>query len=354
MKTIPAAIQTALDAGVISLATCIKMTLKDATVIGLTDYQTDLVVSAVTYNAIGGYDPMNLATTSELNVDNMDLAGFFDDNGITLAAIRAGALDNAALEYFKVNPRSIADGIIKLRAGTIGRVSAGDNDYKIEVRGLLQRLQQTIGEVVSPRCRAALYDARCKVRENPAAWSAGLAATAATAGDAGSGTVVKPSVQNGWFYKCTVGGTTNDTEGEPTWNTVLGGTTVETDGVEWETIRAATLTGTLSSATDRASFADSARTEPDGWFDFGVFTFTSGANNGIAREIKTYTVAAGDFETFLPFPYDIAGTETYSASAGCGKDMTADCSARFDNVHNHRAEPYTPGSNAANETPEVK
>jgi len=353
MKTIPAAMQTDLDAGVIPLASCIKITTQGGTVLGLTDWQVDLLVSGTTYQAIGGYTRQSVATTSELNVDNMDLLGYFDANGITLADVRAGAIDNAAFEVFKVNPRSISDGIIKQRAGTIGRIPTGDNSYTLEARGLAQLLQQVVGEVISPRCRASPYDARCKVREDPADWTASLAATAATDGDAGSGTVVSPTTPNGFIYKCTLGGTTNDTEGEPTWSTSIGGTTVETDGVEWETLRANTVTGTLSSATDRANVADSARAEPDGWFDHGVLTITSGNNSGFGREVKAYLGTGGTFETFIPFPYDLAGSETYSAAAGCGRDMVDDCIGKFDNVHNHRAEPYTPGTKVANETPTV-
>lgn len=354
MKTIPAGLQTALDSGALALATCVKITTQGGNVLAFTDWQTDLLVSAVTYTSLGGYTAQAIATTSELNVDNVDLIGYFDAAGITLASIRAGALDNAAVEKFRVNPRATTDGIIKLAAGTLGRVDAGDLDYKLELRGLMQGLQQPIGEVISARCRAELFDARCKVLEDPGAWQASTAATAATDGDAGSGTTVKPSTPNGFYYRCTTGGTTNDTEGEPTWSLVLGGTTVEADGVEWETIRANTVTGTLTSATDRANMADSARTEPDAWFTFGVITFTSGANNGIGRELKDYTLTGGLLETFLPFPYDVAGTETYSLTAGCGKDLTVDCIARFANWHNHRAEPFTPGVNAANETPRIK
>ena len=168
-RTVPAGLQTALDSGVVALATCVKITTKDSTVYGFTDWQTDLVVDAVTYQSIGGYTASSVKSSSEMNVDNVDLVGYFDANGLTVADIRSGARDDAAIEKFKVNPRSISDGIIKLRAGTLGRGSTGDLDYSLEVRGLFQRLQQPIGKVVTPVCRAELFDAECGV--NPASYT---------------------------------------------------------------------------------------------------------------------------------------------------------------------------------------
>lgn len=47
------------------------------------------------------------------------------------------------------------------------------------------------------------------------------------------GDVVKPTTQNGYEYVCITAGTTNDTEGEPTWPTTPGATVTETDGVVW-------------------------------------------------------------------------------------------------------------------------
>lgn len=45
--------------------------------------------------------------------------------------------------------------------------------------------------------------------------------------------VVKPTTQNGYEYVCITAGTSNDTEGEPTWPTTPGATVTETDGVVW-------------------------------------------------------------------------------------------------------------------------
>lgn len=62
------------------------------------------------------------------------------------------------------------------------------------------------------------------------------------------GDVVKPTTQNGYEYVCITAGTTNDTEGEPTWPTTEGATVTETDGVAWLCRRA--YTGDSGSLSD--------------------------------------------------------------------------------------------------------
>jgi hypothetical protein len=69
------------------------------------------------------------------------------------------------------------------------------------------------------------------VEATVADWAASTTATARSATTIG--TIVRPTTKNGYVYECTTGGTTNDTEGEPTWPTTLGDTVTETDGVVW-------------------------------------------------------------------------------------------------------------------------
>jgi len=62
-------------------------------------------------------------------------------------------------------------------------------------------------------------------------WAASASKTARSATAIGS--IVRPAVRNGYVYECTGAGTTNDTEGEPTWPTTPGASVTETDGVIW-------------------------------------------------------------------------------------------------------------------------
>jgi hypothetical protein len=59
---------------------------------------------------------------------------------------------------------------------------------------------------------------------------------------------------------------------------------------------------------------------------------------GDADEVMT-----GDefIELFQPMPFDIEVGDTFSIYAGCDKTLTQ-CSVKFDNVTNRRAEDYLP------------
>ena len=74
------------------------------------------------------------------------------------------------------------------------------------------------------------------------------ASTAYTVGD-----VVKPATQDGYEYVCITAGTSNNTEGEPTFKAVPGATTTETDGVVWLCREAYSgLTGSLPDGSEIA------------------------------------------------------------------------------------------------------
>lgn len=103
-----------------------------------------------------------------------------------------------------------------------------------------------------------------------------------------------------------------------------------------------TVTGTIDAdASDRRTLVDSARTESAGTFDFGLLTWTSGANDGLAMEVRSSTV--GGIELQLPMPYAVASGDAYSLTPGCD-GLFATCRDRFANVLNFRGEPHVPGT----------
>lgn len=98
-----------------------------------------------------------------------------------------------------------------------------------------------------------------------------------------------------------------------------------------------TVTGTLTSSASQYSATDTGRAEAADYFGDGLFTFTSGANAGLSRKIKTF--ASGVFTFADQFIYTIVGDETYSARAGCRLRFAEDCIGKFDNGVNFGGEP---------------
>lgn len=163
MKQLSNTLNAHIQGEVTTLATCWKLTRRDATVFGFTDHDSDIVFSSVTYTASTGFTPSAIVSSSSFSVDNMDVEGMISAGNITQSDIMAGKYDFAELEIFQVNYNDLSQGALKLRRGWIGEISLHKQQFVAEIRGLTQRLSQTIGELYSPSCRATLGDSRCKI-----------------------------------------------------------------------------------------------------------------------------------------------------------------------------------------------
>jgi len=107
------------------------------------------------------------------------------------------------------------------------------------------------------------------------------------------------------------------------------------------TLASFTVAGTVTTATSRKQFTDSSRGEGTGTYNGGMVTFTSGLNNGLKMEVKTFT-AGGVVVLFLNLPYNIQVGDTYSMSRGCDKTLST-CINTYGQVANFRGEPHIPG-----------
>jgi uncharacterized phage protein (TIGR02218 family) len=146
-----------------SLATCWKVTRKDGVVFGFTDFDQNLAIDDVTYEARTGYTRTAIQTISDLSVDNLDIESAFDSEAITAQDLRDGVWDNAEVLIFLVNWADLSAGKIVLKRGMIGQVELKDSLYRTELRGLTQLFSQNIGELYTADCRADLGDSRCKI-----------------------------------------------------------------------------------------------------------------------------------------------------------------------------------------------
>ncbi len=146
-----------------TLATCWKVTRRDGAVFGFTDFDKDLTVDSLLYQARSGYTRSAIHTIANLAVDNLDIESAIDSETLSAADLRAGVWDGATVEIFLVNWANLANGKIILKRGTIGEVELKDTVFRAEMRGLSQALSQQIVELYTPDCRADLGDARCKV-----------------------------------------------------------------------------------------------------------------------------------------------------------------------------------------------
>ncbi len=346
MKGTPAALITHMQQPVTSMTGCWRLERRDGTVFTFTEHPADLVVNAETYKGATGFRRSAQSQSIGLSVDNLELEALLSDAGITERDIRAGLYRDAQVWYFEANWRDIALGIHKLDYGYLGEIEIQNGLCIAEFRSLSQRLDQEIGDKYGRVCRVRLGSTECGVILDPQVWQANQSVAV--------GDVRKASSYDARRYVVTVAGTTNDTEGEPTWNTTLGATTVEADGVEWETFEAWTKQGSVTGVSSRRLCVDTGRSEANNWFQYGRLTFTSGDNAGLSMDVKR-SLADGTIELKFPMPFDIAAGNTYEIETGCnhllkkagdtpGSPYTGDCRAKFANAPNFRGECECPGA----------
>lgn len=103
-----------------------------------------------------------------------------------------------------------------------------------------------------------------------------------------------------------------------------------------------TTSGTVISSSNRKNFTASGFSEADGYFNYGVITWTSGANSGLRSEVKIYA-SLGTFELVNPTQEVISGGDTFTATAGCDR-LKETCKNKFDNLVNFRGFPFVVGT----------
>jgi uncharacterized phage protein (TIGR02218 family) len=171
MKATSSALKAHMAQGSTTLAHLVKLTRPDGFVLAVTlDHDRPLTFDGVTYQPAFGATPSTVETSSSLSVDNMDAKGALLALGVEEADIAAGLWDGCDVRVLRVNWKDLSMGAEKIKRGTFGEISIGRGTFTNEVRGITQRLQQTLGEVVSPSCRADLFDTRCGVTATEGVW----------------------------------------------------------------------------------------------------------------------------------------------------------------------------------------
>lgn len=263
-----------------------RIVRKDGVVFTFTDHDQDVVYGGETYVAELGYKRTAMSGGSDLAVGGGDVLGMLDSDSITVEELRAGVWDHAEIRIFEVNRANTAQGELKTTRGWLGEVVARDDG---SFNAELRDLAQPLQITVG-----GYFQAECR----------------ADLGDT----------------RCTI-----DLAPGAGWTQTTSILTV-TDSV------------TLIMANDGiGGFAD-------GWFEGGVCIWNSGDNNGVAREILSWTSSTRTLTLLSPPPFLPATSDALYLQPGCDKRRVT-CRTKFNNALNHRGEPTLPGPNAILKTP---
>ena len=166
MKKISKQLQDHLDSEVHTLATCWCVTRTDGVTFGFTDCDQDLSIGDITYCAATGFTRSAIRNSEDLSPNNLDIQGFFDDSALKEEDLKRGLYDRAKIDIFMVNYQDLSMGRLHLRSGSFGNVQLIGGRFVVEMRGITQGFERTIGDLYTPFCRAQLGDARCGVDLN--------------------------------------------------------------------------------------------------------------------------------------------------------------------------------------------
>ena len=166
MKVFPIALANHYALGTTRLSQAIRVVRPDGRVFAYTSAQQSVRIAGQVYER-SGLNLSDVVTNLDMSVGNMDLQTLDPDGVISKVDVLGGLWKNARFSIFEYNRADPDGGTNPLVSGVFGDVTFQDGVVTIELRDLMQYLQQAVGEVTSKNCRNRLGDARCGVDLGP-------------------------------------------------------------------------------------------------------------------------------------------------------------------------------------------
>lgn len=281
MRAIPPALQAKLDSGVTTLCRCWIVTRRDDVIQGFTDHDEDVVLHGVVPDPITCH-----AGTGLVGSEASEQLGLAVQGMELSGALSDDALTEADLAAGRYDAASVEVHLVDWSEPAL--------------RVLLNK--GVLGEV---RREGSAFTAELRSLAHRLAEDSGRLYTATCAADLGDA-------------RCTV----------------------DLDDTDFR------ANGTVASLTGASMLRVSGLDDfDDGWFTAGKLIFASGANAGLAIEVKTHRRDDDgvSIELWQTMPEPIEVGDAFAVTAGCDKRF-ATCRDRFANTVNFRGFPHIPGN----------
>ncbi len=151
-----------LQTGATTVCRLWLVTRKDGLTYGFTDHDQDLTMDGQVYKASAGMSARAFQQGTGLSVDNSEAIGILSDASISEQDIAAGRFDTADVRTWLVNWQNLDQRIEQFR-GYFGDITRSAGAFRVELRGQMDRLNQSQGRVYHKDCSAVLGDGKCKV-----------------------------------------------------------------------------------------------------------------------------------------------------------------------------------------------
>lgn len=169
MKSIPAALQAHYNSGSLCLASALLLRRVDGKVYAFTSHDLALVMDVnpwgidaaeQVFSSSQGLNVSGIVSTAGFNVDNLEITTLDDGSLFVREEVLAGMWQNAEFWLFRyrwdVLLPTIANDVEVFMRGWLGEITLGTSKLTVELRGLKQKLQQSVGIVSQKTCRARL------------------------------------------------------------------------------------------------------------------------------------------------------------------------------------------------------
>lgn len=151
-----------LQSGLTFVCRCWELRRKDGVRMGFTDHDTDLEFGGLVFQAHSGLSASALVQGTGLAVDNTEAIGALDSELLREEDIARGVYDGAEVVVWLVNWDN-PDAREVLFRGHAGEITRQEGQFRVELRSLVDRLNQPKGRVFQKPCSAVLGDARCRL-----------------------------------------------------------------------------------------------------------------------------------------------------------------------------------------------
>ena len=162
MRDIDPQLQAKLDSGATTLCRCWLVERADGQSIGFTDHDIDVSFDGYLFQAGTGLDAAAIESSTGLSVDNTQAVGALSAVGLTEEDIRAGLYDRAAVRLWLVDWTDPSLKVLLFR-GFLGEIERGEAAFEVELRGLSEVLNKSVGRSYMPDCDRLLGDQKCRV-----------------------------------------------------------------------------------------------------------------------------------------------------------------------------------------------
>lgn len=164
MKTVSPELKNHLRQELTTLASLIKITRIDNSIVALTSHDQDIFVGDILYKADGALTAIgDVEQTSVSSGHSLDIEGVLDSDLISEEDIKAGQYDHARIDISICNWSDLTQGTMHLRRGWIGEVILKEGAYEASFVRFHDLLNAKVGETYTPECRYSFGETRCGV-----------------------------------------------------------------------------------------------------------------------------------------------------------------------------------------------